>query len=342
MGIKEKIRSLNKFLLVLGSMICIVWLRIMFTDKSARIPLYFFIVFIILDEIIFRFCTMGTRCRIPDDETIYNRNSEINLEVSVLKKIFYPYKYILIIFTEKNQYSGKKIKHIEKISLNGYKKEIFTISLNNISYGFTNVNIEKAYVYNVLGLFKKKIKIKNRNYNIVVVPEPIKIKFEAPNQKYIEVDESDIFSNDRPGFDPSEIFNLREFRDGDGLNTVHWKLSSKSEELIVREFSLPVETNIYVFINLLKNIEIDKQLEYIISVVYELCYEDLCFFIIWFNNETGRFERRLIKEIEEIYDVFVEMMKYPLFENNTIYSESYEKLQTNKNKTFITYGNITT
>ncbi|MEA4966093.1 MAG: DUF58 domain-containing protein [Oscillospiraceae bacterium] len=39
----------------------------------------------------------------------------------------------------------------------------------------------------------------------------------------------------RRGEDRSEVFQLREYRPGDSLKEVHWKLSSKLDELIVRE-----------------------------------------------------------------------------------------------------------
>ena len=39
----------------------------------------------------------------------------------------------------------------------------------------------------------------------------------------------------RPGGGPGEDYDLREYRPGDLLRSVHWKLSSKRDELVVRE-----------------------------------------------------------------------------------------------------------
>lgn len=41
----------------------------------------------------------------------------------------------------------------------------------------------------------------------------------------------------RRGSDPSEVFELREYRPGDDIRTIHWKLSGKTEELLVKESS---------------------------------------------------------------------------------------------------------
>ena len=52
--------------------------------------------------------------------------------------------------------------------------------------------------------------------------------------------DSDRFSPDKPGSDPSETFGIREYRPGDNIKTIHWKFSQKSAKTVVRELSLPV------------------------------------------------------------------------------------------------------
>ena len=44
----------------------------------------------------------------------------------------------------------------------------------------------------------------------------------------------------RPGFDPSETFAIREYAPGDPIRQIHWKLSSKTDTLMLRELGLPV------------------------------------------------------------------------------------------------------
>ena len=43
----------------------------------------------------------------------------------------------------------------------------------------------------------------------------------------------------RKGSDPSEMFDIREYVPGDDIRSIHWKLSSKTEELILRQASEP-------------------------------------------------------------------------------------------------------
>ena len=48
------------------------------------------------------------------------------------------------------------------------------------------------------------------------------------------------WSTTRPGFDPSETFAIREYAPGDPIRQIHWKLSSKTDTLMLRELGLPV------------------------------------------------------------------------------------------------------
>ena len=50
---------------------------------------------------------------------------------------------------------------------------------------------------------------------------------------------ADSMMQNRQGNDPSELFDIREYVPGDDIRSIHWKLSSKTEQLIVRQSSEP-------------------------------------------------------------------------------------------------------
>lgn len=47
------------------------------------------------------------------------------------------------------------------------------------------------------------------------------------------------FIQNRKGSDPSEMFDIREYVPGDDIRSIHWKLSSKTDQLILRQASDP-------------------------------------------------------------------------------------------------------
>ena len=66
------------------------------------------------------------------------------------------------------------------------------------------------------------------------------------------ITEGDRYSQRRPGSDPSETFSIREYIPGDPIRQIHWKLSEKSDALLLRELGLPVvNRTLLVFRNVL-------------------------------------------------------------------------------------------
>ena len=51
--------------------------------------------------------------------------------------------------------------------------------------------------------------------------------------------EAEVYDDLRGGADNSQVFQIRSYQQGDRLQNIHWKLSAKSEELMVREHSQP-------------------------------------------------------------------------------------------------------
>jgi len=86
-----------------------------------------------------------------------------------------------------------------------------------------------AYVYDYLGLFR--MKIRNTSSQIIrIMPQPAEMPLPHALARYLS-------RTWRPkhGCGYAEIYEIRPYRPGDQLNLVHWKLSAKTEDLLLRE-----------------------------------------------------------------------------------------------------------
>lgn len=102
--------------------------------------------------------------------------------------------------------------------------------------GQLDITCKNGKIYDMLGIFFIPIKIKNHNF-VRILPRQQKPKI-IPDSSNFTV----------TGYKPkpvgnSEIYELREYRHGDSLRNVHWKLSSKSDGLIVKEPNIPIIKN---------------------------------------------------------------------------------------------------
>ncbi len=134
--------------------------------------------------------------------------------------------------------------HTAYVPIGGRTSE--TVSLNFLPKhcGAISVTVRSVRLRDLMGItsVRKKVGFSTR---ITVLPAILPIS-QSIESNYIYSAESSVFSREKPGDDPSEIFMLREYRDGDRHNLIHWKLSGRSDNFIVRELSKPVGSRILI------------------------------------------------------------------------------------------------
>ena len=79
----------------------------------------------------------------------------------------------------------------------------------------------------------------------VVYPRDMQVEVEL-SRATLGAAAGDGMMQNRKGGDPSEVFDIREYAPGDDVRTIHWKLSSKTDELIVRQPSDPSHYNVAI------------------------------------------------------------------------------------------------
>lgn len=112
--------------------------------------------------------------------------------------------------------------------------------------GKYTISIQTVHTYDILHLFKRK-KNYSSTLDIYVLPSPALMQEELVFTPQLGEEE---FDKNRPGNDPGETFDVHEYRDGDSLHKVHWKLSAKLDTLMVRETSMPIAKHAKLYFDL--------------------------------------------------------------------------------------------
>jgi uncharacterized protein (DUF58 family) len=160
--------------------------------------------------------------------------------------------------------------------------------------GRLTVRFQSICLYDPLGLICIRRKLE-QTQQVPVLPRLLSSDIRIVNQ--IErISESDQFSTRKPGNDSSETFGIREYREGDSLRAVHWKLSSKLEKLLVREFSTPVDSAVALLVELnsaggglLSPVLADAVLEAAAALASFLAEHEKPFELGWFRAQDERF-----------------------------------------------------
>lgn len=284
---------LTKILFLILIIIC-VFFYILYVWNFSLILL---IIFVTLPVVMF-VTTLITKHMIKAEFAVQNKttpkNSSFPVQLCVTNKSIFPI--------------GKAEAHIEYYNIfNNQINEfelLFPVQARNtqrITFQLSSkycgiLKIRSAYIdiYDPLRIFRFRTG-KNVQAEIAVMPEIHEVNG-AISYTDRESEESSVFSESTAGDDPSEIFDLRDYINGDKLNRIHWKLSSKKDELIVKEYSMPVDVPCMLFLNL-KCYEdseytlpvFDTLVETLISISQFMIENERIHTVVYYNAEIRDF-----------------------------------------------------
>ncbi|MBR0512166.1 MAG: DUF58 domain-containing protein [Ruminococcus sp.] len=188
-----------------------------------------------------------------------------------------------------------------------------TFQLSSKFCGVIKIRSARLNIYDPLRLFRFRT-AKNICTDIAVMPEGHEIGGIVHYTDRVN-EESDVFSEYKPGDDPSEVFDLREYNQGDKLNRIHWKLSSKKDDFIVKDYSLPIDVPCSVFLDLKcydkSNLTLpvfDTLIETMISLSQFLLENERGHSIIFFNSSLNRFVEHTVLDSADLNSVINEII----------------------------------
>lgn len=153
------------------------------------------------------------------------------------RAVFYP--HIKIKLNIKNDFCNLSEKR--RIMYSGTLKKPFYRKYNRLSKhcGCVNITAKYAKIYDMTGIFFIPIRL-NANINCDILPKTKKPSV-LPDSSKISILG---YKPKNGGF--SDYYELRQYQSGDSLKNIHWKLSSKYDDLIVREPSTPIYRQFYI------------------------------------------------------------------------------------------------
>lgn len=98
-------------------------------------------------------------------------------------------------------------------------------------------------------IFKIRLAKKNVAFNAVVMPQAFPVILDYTLNVNNELVETEKYHDSKKGTDRTEIFNIREYVPGDQMKDVHWKMTSKMDKYMVKEYSMPISRNVDIILD---------------------------------------------------------------------------------------------
>lgn len=197
------------------------------------------------------------------------------LSAIIHNMVFFPVNKVEIKFAVSDINNCKKT-YVMSTNLMPYMMRKCVMDITPAYSGNLDVELKEIIVYDYFGLTRSRKKLKSQ-LKIPVFPVMEYIPVEMLQTNKVAVDEGNSYSNSTPGSDKTQIFDVSPYKNGDNIKDIHWKLSLKTDEYMIKRYSQPVSnvTNIFVDISRptgkrAENQGMDKLFTNLFSLIEEL------------------------------------------------------------------------
>lgn len=166
--------------------------------------------------------------------------------------------------------------------------------------------LRRVRVYDWTGWFSLTKRV-NRSATTQLLPRVHELPIRLSGAVRGFFGEAEVYDDLRGGTDQSQVFQIRAYVPGDRLQNIHWKLSAKSDELMVREHSLPKGSGIVLLLGS-KGMERispgqrDRFLQIAASVSFAMVDAGCSHIVSWQDAGVGDLVRMRVDDEEGFYE----------------------------------------
>ena len=180
--------------------------------------------------------------------------------------------------------------------------------------GRYRIAVDSAKIYDPLKLWAREITAEGSEF-ITVMPELFDIDLQVTSSA-LSMLESDRYNEGKSGNDPGDVRSIREYVPGDPVKNIHWKLSDKTDKMLVKELGLPVTDQFLVVLDNAAEVglvpeALDAIVSVFASVLTSLCNEGFVFTAGWTDPDSGIPVLRTIRNEEELIAAADEYLAVP-------------------------------
>ncbi len=209
------------------------------------------------------------------------------------------------LMEQKSHFLNRKDREWMQGGLAASGKNRFDYSFLTNNYGSYHVQMKKVRVYDLTGLFYFQKKV-GCGVSVQVLPKMQEIGVHISEASRNFFGEADVYDEFRPGDDHSELFQMREFRPGDKIQRIHWKLSAKQEELLVKEDSMPKACPVALFLDY-KNVRrrraenVNAYLVILAAISFSLMDAGCPHYAVWYSSRREDIVRVRVDDEESLF-----------------------------------------
>ena len=252
--------------------------------------------------------------------TVENENN-VAIKLGVTNKSLFPFPNIELDFEYNNEFYGPTVPHTMSFTALGHCNDEVCISLSLKKAGMLSIHLNTIKIYDYLHLCVIDVPLE-QTINIPVFPKTQDTSYPGLSLGYSASEDDD--PNDR-GVLTRDIKDIRQYRAGDSIKDIHWKLTAKRDEPLIKTY----ERNAEHVITLLPELNIDNIQDTLVSLMQlskYLLHESEVFKIVVFSITDQCFEDIRIESYEDIEQAFLKIYMSPVYEMKSTALTTYNAL----------------
>ena len=201
---------------------------------------------------------------------------------------------VKIDLTVKNRLTGEEERQALNLCLMGRKNMEAGFMLESALCGCVELCAETVVLYDLFGIWRRTLRPAS-SARINVLPDLFPVHLEILPGLLSDSDSVE-YSGIKAGDDISEVFGIREYQDGDGIRNIHWKLTSKCDEIMVKLPSLPLENSILLLMETSGSIDgesrarvMDAMAEIYVTISQNLVQNGIAHQVAWYDHQEAVF-----------------------------------------------------
>lgn len=322
-------------------LLIVLWLlRILYAFRITAVIFYVFLLLPPVLLLLLFFQVFTTSVEVAEKKRIVNKTTPFQIEFRVESRSFLPPgKMTACVYCRNAADSHWNKKKVSFFCTPGKNSYYLTMTSDYCAeYEF---RVRRIRFYDILCLFSlpKRIRKKQKKeISVTVMPRLQQLSGRLVRENPHVLAEGELYSDTRSGDDPAEIFQIREYVEGDHMNRIHWKLSAREGELMVKEFGLPVDCSVLVLLDSGYHRKLEEQLKYrdavmeaALSISSHFVQEGQIHFLAWYDAAEKQNRRYRITDAEAFYISAGELLRSsPALQEENIplqYLAEYEKEQ---------------
>lgn len=269
-----------------------------------------------------KYCAKYVSVQLKEKSKTMTIGQEIPMELLIENKGLLPVLNIKLTFLCRNGFIPYEEEKVIQVSVGANKTRIVEFKINSAHIGRIKMKISQGRLYDPIMLFKNNLNL-GQKITVFMLPACQKETAIDLSNKNVFFDEG--FSKEKAGYDSSEIFGIRDYREGDLPRQIHWKLSARTDKLVVKEFSLPLNNKFIIFAEFYAKslteealYEMDNMLEEIFSLSTQIISQKIYHSIYWYDYKKGEVIKKGINNLDDMYIAMQEMLGMTLYDGTSL------------------------